>query len=57
LIAFSLQRGPIGINSALSSLYPLVAAVVAVVVLKERSSTQHLVGFGFAPAAVLALAL
>jgi drug/metabolite transporter (DMT)-like permease len=41
----------------LSSLYPAVTAVVAVVVLKERPSRQQLVGIGFALAAVLALAL
>lgn len=56
-IALALQRGPIGISSVLSSLYPAVTAVVAVVVLKERPSTQQLVGIGFALAAVLALAL
>jgi drug/metabolite transporter (DMT)-like permease len=56
-IALALQRGPIGVSSVLSSLYPAVTAVVAVVVLKERPSTQQLVGIGFALAAVLALAL
>jgi drug/metabolite transporter (DMT)-like permease len=56
-IALALQRGPLGINSVLSSLYPAVTAVVAVVVLKERPSTQQLVGIGLALAAVLALAL
>jgi drug/metabolite transporter (DMT)-like permease len=56
-IALALQRGPIGISSVLASLYPAVTAVVAVVVLKERPSTQQLVGIGFALTAVLALAL
>jgi drug/metabolite transporter (DMT)-like permease len=56
-IALALQRGPIGVSSVLSSLYPAVTAVVAVVVLKERPSRQQLVGIGFALAAVLALAL
>jgi drug/metabolite transporter (DMT)-like permease len=56
-IALALQRGPIGVSSVLSSLYPAVTAVVAVVVLKERPSTQQLVGIGFALTAVLALAL
>lgn len=56
-IALALQRGPIGVSSVLSSLYPAVTAVVAVVVLNERPSTQQLVGIGFALAAVLALAL
>ncbi len=56
-VALALQRGPIGINSVLSSLYPAVTAVVAVVVLKERPSRQQLLGVGCALAAVLALAL
>ena len=56
-IALALQRGPIGVNAVLSSLYPAVTAVVAVVVLKERPSTQQLVGIGCALVAVLALAL
>ncbi|MEA2057729.1 MAG: EamA family transporter [Actinomycetota bacterium] len=56
-IALALQRGPIGVSSVLSSLYPAVTAIVAVVVLKERPSTQQLVGIGCALVAVLALAL
>lgn len=55
-IALSLQRGPLGINSVLVSLYPAVTALVAVVFLKERLSARQAVGITFAMAAVAALA-
>jgi drug/metabolite transporter (DMT)-like permease len=56
-IALSLQRGPVGINSVLSSLYPAVTALVAVLVLRERPTGQQIVGVVCALGAVLALAL
>lgn len=56
-IALSLQRGPVGVNSVLSSLYPAVTALVAVVVLRERPSRQQIVGVVCALGAVLALGI
>ena len=56
-IALSLQRGPVGVNSVLSSLYPAVTALVAVLVLRERPSGQQLAGVVCAVGAVLALAV
>jgi drug/metabolite transporter (DMT)-like permease len=57
LIAAALQRGPLGIVSVLSSLYPVVTAVAAVVVLKERLSRTQLAGVGLAMIAVVLLVL
>jgi drug/metabolite transporter (DMT)-like permease len=56
-ITLALQRGPIGINSVLSSLYPAVTALAAVIVLHERPTPRQGVGIALALAAVLALAL
>lgn len=56
-VALALQRGPIGINSVLASLYPAVTAAIAVVVLRERPTTPQIAGIVLALAAVLALAL
>jgi drug/metabolite transporter (DMT)-like permease len=57
LIAAALQRGPLGVVSVLSSLYPVVTALAAVVVLKERLSRTQLVGVGLAMIAVVLLVL
>ncbi len=57
LVAAALQRGPLGIVSVLSSLYPAVTAVVAMVVLKERLSRTQLAGVGLAMIAVVLLVL
>jgi drug/metabolite transporter (DMT)-like permease len=57
LIAAALQRGPLGIVSVLSSLYPAVTAVVAMVVLKERLSRTQVAGVGLAMIAVVLLVL
>jgi drug/metabolite transporter (DMT)-like permease len=56
-ITLALQRGPIGISSVLSSLYPAVTALAAVIVLHERPTPRQGVGIALALAAVLALAL
>ncbi len=56
-VALSLQRGPIGINSVLASLYPAVTAAIAFVVLRERPTTAQIAGIALALGAVLALAI
>jgi drug/metabolite transporter (DMT)-like permease len=55
LVAAALQRGPLGIVSVLSSLYPVVTALAAVVVLKERLSRTQLGGVALAMVAVVLL--
>ena len=57
LVAAALQRGPLGIVSVLTSLYPAVTAVIALVVLKERLSRTQIVGVGLATIAVILLVL
>lgn len=57
LIAAALQRGPLGIVSVLSSLYPAVTAMVAMAVLKERLSPTQVAGVGLAMIAVVLLVL
>lgn len=55
LVAAALQRGPLGIVSVLTSLYPVVTALAAVVILKERLSRVQLTGVAVAMAAVVLL--
>jgi drug/metabolite transporter (DMT)-like permease len=55
LVAAALQRGPLGIVSVLSSLYPVVTALIAVAMLRERLSPQQLVGVVLAMVAVVLL--
>jgi drug/metabolite transporter (DMT)-like permease len=55
LVAAALQRGPLGLVSVLSSLYPVVTALLAVAVLRERLSRTQLAGVGLAMAAVVLL--
>jgi drug/metabolite transporter (DMT)-like permease len=57
LIAAAPQRGPLGIVSVLSSLYPAVTAMVAMAVLKERLSPTQVAGVGLAMIAVVLLVL
>jgi drug/metabolite transporter (DMT)-like permease len=57
LVAAALQRGPLGIVSVLTSLYPAVTAVIALVVLRERLSRTQLMGVGLAMVAVVLLVL
>ena len=52
LVAAALQRGPLGIVSVLSSLYPVVTALIAVAVLRERLSSVQLAGVALAMLAV-----
>lgn len=55
LVAVALQRGPIGIVSLLSSLYPVVTALAAVVIVGERLTRTQLAGVGLALLAVVLL--
>jgi len=54
-VAIALQRGPLGIVSVLSSLYPVVTALSAVVILREKLTRTQLAGVGTAMAAVVLL--
>lgn len=54
-VAVALQRGPLGIVSVLSSLYPVVTALSAVVIVKERLTRTQLAGVGLAMTAVVLL--
>jgi drug/metabolite transporter (DMT)-like permease len=56
-IALSLQKGPLGVNAVLSSLYPAFTAVAAVVALRERPTAQQAAGITLALGAVIALAV
>lgn len=56
-IVLAVQRGPIGINAVLGSLYPAFTVVAAIIVLKERPSSRQISGLALALVAVLALAL
>jgi drug/metabolite transporter (DMT)-like permease len=55
MVAVALQRGPLGIVSVLTSLYPVVTALSAVALLRERLSRTQLAGVGMAMAAVVLL--
>jgi drug/metabolite transporter (DMT)-like permease len=55
LVAAALQRGPLGIVSVLSSLYPVMTALVAVVMLRERLSLVQGMGVVLAMVAVVLL--
>lgn len=56
LILLSLQRGSLAVTSVLSSLYPAVTVLAAVVFLHERPSATQQSGIGLALLAVVALA-
>ncbi len=56
-IALALQRGPLGINSVLSSLYPAITILAAITILRERPTVQQALGIGVALGAVVALAV
>lgn len=56
-IVLAVQRGPIGINAVLGSLYPAFTIVAAVIVLKERPTRRQITGIAIALVAVLALAV
>jgi drug/metabolite transporter (DMT)-like permease len=56
-IVLAVQRGPIGINAVVGSLYPAFTVIAAIIVLKERPTGRQLSGLALALLAVLALAL
>ncbi len=56
-VAVALQRGPLGIVSVLTSLYPVVTALSAVIVVGERLTRTQLAGVGLAMLAVVLLVL
>jgi uncharacterized membrane protein len=56
-IVLSVQRGPLGINAVISSLYPAFTVLAALIVLKERPGHTQVVGIVLAVVAVLLLAL
>lgn len=56
-ILLAVQRGPLGIVAVMSSLYPAVTVVAALVFLKERPSVVQWVGIGMAVVGALILAL
>jgi len=56
-IVIAVQRGPLGINAVLSSLYPAFTVVAALVILSERPNTAQRAGIALALLAALILAL
>ena len=56
-ILIAIQRGPLGINAVLSSLYPAFTVLAALIVLKERPSVPQRFGISLAVAAALLLAV
>ncbi len=56
-IALAIQTGPLGVNAVLSSLYPVVTAVAAIVILRERPNAVQTAGVALAVGAIVALAL
>ncbi len=54
-VAVALQRGPLGIVSVLTSLYPVITALSAVVIVGERLTKTQFAGVGFAMLAVVLL--
>jgi drug/metabolite transporter (DMT)-like permease len=56
-IVLAVQRGPIGINAVLGSLYPAFTVLAAIIFLRERPTPRQVIGIGLALVAVLALAI
>ena len=56
-IVLSVQRGPLGVNAVISSLYPAFTVLAALIVLKERPSHTQVTGIILAMLAVLLLAI
>lgn len=54
-ILLALQRGPLGISVVLSSLYPAVTALTAIVILRERPTTTQAIGVVLAMTAAVLL--
>ncbi len=55
-IVLSVQRGPLGVNAVISSLYPAFTVLAALIVLKERPGHAQVAGIALAILAVLLLA-
>ena len=56
-IVLAVQRGPLGINAVLSSLYPVFTIIAAVIVLHERPTRIQRWAMALALGAILLLAL
>jgi len=56
-IVLAVQRGPLGVNAVLGSLYPVFTIAAAIVVLKERPTKLQLAAMALALTAILLLAL
>jgi drug/metabolite transporter (DMT)-like permease len=56
-VALALQRGPLGVNAVISSLYPAFTAVAAFIVHHERPDAQQSIGVLLALGAVIALVM
>ena len=56
-ILLAVQRGPIGVNAVLGSLYPVFTVAAAVIFLRERPTTMQTAGIGLAVLAIIALAV
>ena len=56
-LALAIQRGPLAVAAVLSSLYPAVTAVAAIVALSERPHRPEVLGIGLAVVAAVVLAL
>jgi uncharacterized membrane protein len=56
-IVLSVQRGPLGINAVISSLYPAFTVLAALIVLRERPGPAQIAGIILSVFAVLLLAL
>ncbi|MEZ5175220.1 MAG: DMT family transporter [Acidimicrobiia bacterium] len=56
-IVLAVQRGPLGINAVLGSLYPLFTVAAAITILRERPSSRQVAGIVLALGAILLLAI
>ena len=55
-ILLAVQRGPIGINAVLGSLYPVFTVAAAILFLRERPTVTQVIGIATAVMAIIALA-
>ncbi len=56
-IVIAVQRGPLGVNAVLSSLYPAFTVLAALIFLRERPSVPQRLGIALAVVAALLLAI
>lgn len=56
-IVLAVQRGPLGINAVLGSLYPLFTVAAAIIVIREHPSPRQIAGILMAGASILMLAM